>query len=78
MDLMLLVADLKLQVADLIHEVAGLRMEVPELRPGEIRLNLTTGNDHACCTYNEMLLEIVSDVVVTQAALLNGVDGEIP
>ena len=42
MDLMLLVADLKLQVADLIHEVAGLRMEVPELRPGEIRLNLTT------------------------------------
>ena len=40
---MLLVADLKLQVADLIHEVAGLRMEVPELRPGEIRLNLTTG-----------------------------------
>ena len=39
---MLLVADLKLQVADLIHEVAGLRMEVPELRPGEIRLNLTT------------------------------------
>ena len=43
MDLMLLVADLKLQVADLIHEVAGLRMEVPELRPGEIRLNLTTG-----------------------------------
>ena len=42
MDFMLLVADLKLQVADLIHEVAGLRMEVPELRPGEIRLNLTT------------------------------------
>ena len=44
MDLMLLVADLKLQVADLIHEVAGLRMEVPELRPGEIRLNLTTAS----------------------------------
>lgn len=39
---MLLVADFRLQVADLIHEVAGLRMEVPELRPGEIRLQLTT------------------------------------
>ena len=42
---MLLVADLKLQVADLIREVAGLRMEVPELRPGEIRLNLTNGKN---------------------------------
>ena len=48
MDLMLLVADLKLQVADLIHEVAGLRMEVPELRPGEIRLNLTTAHIPIC------------------------------
>ena len=54
MDLMLLVADLKLQVADLIHEVAGLRMEVPELRPGEIRLNLTT----ECC------LVYVDDIIV--------------
>ena len=45
---MLLVADLKLQVADLIHEVAGLRMEVPELRPGEIRLNLTTASFSSC------------------------------
>ena len=58
MDLMLLVADLKLQVADLIHEVAGLRMEVPELRPGEIRLNLTTGDNvlHAICNVVSLLI----------------------
>ena len=57
MDLMLLVADLKLQVADLIHEVAGLRMEVPELRPGEIRLNLTTVR--SIKTHNQMWLNVI-------------------